>query len=183
MTGSRAAVPATSGDAPHLTLQDLHDDLVEIRSRLPAAHESAELEELSKTLKRRQKIVVPLMWVVGIVGTVFSAGMAWAVFIGENATETEVEAELKAALEEHNQGPVADGPHSQMSGTLQKHTKEIGELTRILTDQPYIAGYTYTQLTDVEQEVNGIYSFDRKLKLDGDRLKAIFAAPAAIEAR
>ena len=57
----------------------------------------------------------------------------------------------------------------------------IEGLTEVLLNNPYIAGYTYTQLTDVEQEVNGIYTFDRKLKFDQQRLKEIFGAPAAIE--
>ncbi|MGN1214103.1 MAG: glycoside hydrolase family 2 protein [Bacteroidaceae bacterium] len=38
----------------------------------------------------------------------------------------------------------------------------------------YINGYTYTQLTDVEQEQNGIYTYDRKLKFDAAKLKSIF---------
>ncbi|WP_020530109.1 glycoside hydrolase family 2 protein [Flexithrix dorotheae] len=59
--------------------------------------------------------------------------------------------------------------------------KLIADLTKVLTDNPNIAGYTYTQLTDVEQEVNGIYTYDRKLKFDADKLKAIFGAPAAME--
>jgi beta-galactosidase/beta-glucuronidase len=58
----------------------------------------------------------------------------------------------------------------------------IEELTRVLADHPHIAGYTYTQLTDVEQEQNGIYTYDRRLKFDADRLKRAFGAPAAIEA-
>jgi hypothetical protein len=57
----------------------------------------------------------------------------------------------------------------------------IGKLTLILTDHPNIAGYCYTQLTDVEQEVNGVYTYDRKLKFDTARLKKYFGAPAAIE--
>ncbi|MGK7397856.1 MAG: glycoside hydrolase family 2 protein [Candidatus Cyclobacteriaceae bacterium M3_2C_046] len=57
----------------------------------------------------------------------------------------------------------------------------IEDLTLVLLNNPYIAGYTYTQLTDVEQEVNGIYTFDRELKFDQERLKNIFGAPAAIE--
>ena len=57
----------------------------------------------------------------------------------------------------------------------------VEALTRVLTDHPQIAGYTYTQLTDVEQEVNGIYTYDRRLKFDIGRLRKIFAAPAAIE--
>ena len=57
----------------------------------------------------------------------------------------------------------------------------IGKLTLILTDHPNIAGYCYTQLTDVEQEVNGIYTYERELKFNAERLKKFFAAPAAIE--
>jgi len=57
----------------------------------------------------------------------------------------------------------------------------IGKLTLILTDHPNIAGYCYTQLTDIEQEVNGIYTYERELKFDAERLKKFFGAPAAIE--
>lgn len=42
-------------------------------------------------------------------------------------------------------------------------------------------GYCYTQFTDVEQEVNGIYTYDRKLKFNTERLKKFFGAPAGIE--
>ena len=35
-------------------------------------------------------------------------------------------------------------------------------------------GYCYTQLTDVEQEQNGIYYYDRGTKYDMERVKAIF---------
>ena len=38
----------------------------------------------------------------------------------------------------------------------------------------YINGYTYTQLTDVEQEQNGIFTYDRKPKFDAEKLKSIF---------
>ena len=38
----------------------------------------------------------------------------------------------------------------------------------------YINGYTYTQLTDIEQEQNGIYTYDRQLKFDTARLRSIF---------
>jgi len=39
---------------------------------------------------------------------------------------------------------------------------EIKALTDVLLANPNIFGFTYTQLTDVEQEVNGIYTYDRK---------------------
>ena len=57
----------------------------------------------------------------------------------------------------------------------------IEGLTKALTDHPNIAGYTYTQLTDVEQEQNGIYHYDRTPKFGADRLKKAFGADAAIE--
>lgn len=57
----------------------------------------------------------------------------------------------------------------------------IGELTRALLENPDIAGYTYTQLTDIEQEVNGIYTFEREPKFDIEKLRQIFGGPAAIE--
>jgi len=59
----------------------------------------------------------------------------------------------------------------------------IEGLTAVLTGHPHIAGFTYTQLTDVEQEQNGIYTYDRELKFDNERLKKAFGAPAAIESR
>lgn len=57
----------------------------------------------------------------------------------------------------------------------------VEKLTVILTNHPHIAGYCYTELYDIEQEVNGVYTYDRKLKFNAERLKKIFGAPAAIE--
>ena len=42
-------------------------------------------------------------------------------------------------------------------------------------------GYCYTQLTDIYQEQNGIYGFDRELKFDMERIRAAQQKPAAIE--
>lgn len=61
--------------------------------------------------------------------------------------------------------------------------RRIEGLTKALTDHPHIAGYTYTQLTDIEQEQNDIYYYDRTPKFDAERLKKTIAAPAAIEKR
>ena len=54
-------------------------------------------------------------------------------------------------------------------------------LAAALLDNPKIMGLCYTQLTDVEQEENGLYTYDRKLKFDKDRLRAVMARKAAIE--
>jgi len=37
----------------------------------------------------------------------------------------------------------------------------------------HICGFCYTQLTDVEQEQNGIYNFDRSEKFDMKRIHDI----------
>ena len=45
---------------------------------------------------------------------------------------------------------------------------------RGLIDHDHIAGWCYTQLTDVEQEQNGIYFYDRSAKFDMDKICKIF---------
>lgn len=59
----------------------------------------------------------------------------------------------------------------------------IEDLTEILLNNPNVSGFCYTQLTDVEYEINGIYTYSRKLKFNTERLKKIFGAPAAVEGR
>jgi beta-galactosidase/beta-glucuronidase len=54
-------------------------------------------------------------------------------------------------------------------------------LFNVLLDDPKMFGYCYTQLTDVYQEQNGIYTFDRGEKFDMDRIRAIQQRRAAIE--
>ena len=54
-------------------------------------------------------------------------------------------------------------------------------LTDALLQNPCIFGYCYTQLTDVEQEQNGIYTYDRREKFPAEQLYPIFAGKAAIE--
>ena len=56
-------------------------------------------------------------------------------------------------------------------------------LTGVLLDDPDMFGYCYTQLTDVFQEQNGVYRFDRSVKLDVERVRAAQQRPAAIEDR
>jgi hypothetical protein len=50
-----------------------------------------------------------------------------------------------------------------------------------LMDNPRIFGYCYTQLTDIEQEQNGLYYYNRKPKFDVKRLHEIQSRPAAYE--
>jgi beta-glucuronidase len=46
-------------------------------------------------------------------------------------------------------------------------------LVRALDQNPAVAGYCYTQLTDVFQEQNGLYTFDRRPKFDIARIRSI----------
>ncbi len=54
-------------------------------------------------------------------------------------------------------------------------------LVGALLDDANMFGYCYTQLTDVFQEENGIYRFDRSEKLDVDKVRAAQQRPAAYE--
>lgn len=54
-------------------------------------------------------------------------------------------------------------------------------LTNVLLDNPAISAFCYTQLTDVEQERNGLYTYDRKPKFDPAIIRAINSRKAAIE--
>lgn len=55
-----------------------------------------------------------------------------------------------------------------------------GLVTAMLENKAMCA-FCYTQLTDVEQEVNGLYTYDRKPKFDPEIIKAINTQKAAIE--
>lgn len=65
--------------------------------------------------------------------------------------------------------------------SLEELYERLGGLTSALTDNPFMFGFVYTQLTDVEQERNGLYTFDRKPKFDLAKLKSIFGRPTAYE--
>lgn len=47
-------------------------------------------------------------------------------------------------------------------------------LVETLLATGHVAGWCYTQLTDVEQEQNGVYFYDRSEKFSAERLRAIF---------
>ncbi len=65
--------------------------------------------------------------------------------------------------------------------TLDEYYERYKGLTDALLDNRYMFGFCYTQLTNVEQEQNGIYTFDRKPKFDTARIRAANARAAAYE--
>ena len=65
--------------------------------------------------------------------------------------------------------------------SLEEFYERYDRLTTALIDCPKMIGFCYTQLTDVEQELNGIYKYDRTPKFDSAILYKINTKKAAIE--
>lgn len=65
--------------------------------------------------------------------------------------------------------------------TLKEFFTRFEGLCAALLDNQRMFGYCYTQLTDVYQEQNGIFFFDRRRKYDLARVRAAQQRPAAIE--
>ncbi|MFP4055177.1 MAG: glycoside hydrolase family 2 protein [Phycisphaerae bacterium] len=65
--------------------------------------------------------------------------------------------------------------------TEEEFYRRFEALTEVLLENPGMFGYCYTQLTDVYQEQNGIYRFDRSGKLNVARIAAAQQRPAAVE--
>ncbi len=64
---------------------------------------------------------------------------------------------------------------------LEEFYDRFEKLCAILLDDVNMFGYCYTQLTDILQEQNGIYKYDRGLKFDLERIRAAQQRAAAIE--
>jgi beta-galactosidase/beta-glucuronidase len=71
--------------------------------------------------------------------------------------------------------------YGQRPKTLEEVYARFQGLTDALLDNPHMFGYCYTQLTDVYQEQNGIYRFNREEKYDTERIRKIQQRKAAIE--
>jgi len=81
-----------------------------------------------------------------------------------------------------------EAPEGEASWGYGKRPKTVEEfytrfegLCNALLDNPDMFGYCYTQLTDIHQEQNGLFYFDRRPKFDNAKLHAIQTRPAAIE--
>ena len=59
--------------------------------------------------------------------------------------------------------------------------KRLKEVTDAIIDNPNLFGFCYTQLTDVEQECNGLYTYDRTPKFLPEEIAPILSRRAAIE--
>ena len=64
--------------------------------------------------------------------------------------------------------------YGQDPTTLEEFYTRLEGQVDVLLGFEHIAGFCYTQLTDVEQEQNGIYNYDRTAKFDMERIARIF---------
>lgn len=65
--------------------------------------------------------------------------------------------------------------------TEEEFIERYKDLTESLLDNPYMMGFCYTQLYDVEQEQNGLMTYERKYKFDPEIIRKINTKKAAIE--
>jgi len=71
--------------------------------------------------------------------------------------------------------------YGQRPASIEEFYRRFDGLCGVLLDNPDMFGYCYTQLTDVFQEQNGVFFFDRRDKFDLARLRQAQTRPAAIE--
>lgn len=64
--------------------------------------------------------------------------------------------------------------YGQNIDTLEDFYRILQDEIDALKQSPNVVGFCYTQITDVEQEKNGIFYYDRTSKFDNARIKAIF---------
>jgi hypothetical protein len=65
--------------------------------------------------------------------------------------------------------------------TKEEFLARYKSLTESLLSNPRISAFCYTQLYDIEQEVNGLLSYDRRPKFDTGTIRKINTQVAAIE--
>ena len=69
--------------------------------------------------------------------------------------------------------PEESWEYSGVEKTPQAALERMRGLYEAIAGLPVITGICYTQLTDVEQEINGLLTFDRKPKFDSKLLREI----------
>ena len=84
---------------------------------------------------------------------------------------------MTRVTDENNEGwGYGNGPK-----TKEEFLDRYKRLTEFLLNNKYIMGFCYTQLYDVEQERNGLMTYDRRFKFNPEIIKDINIQKAAIE--
>ena len=57
--------------------------------------------------------------------------------------------------------------------TPEEFLRRFDEITTAVKELPYVCGFCYTQVTDVQQEINGLMDIDRNFKVAPEKIKEI----------
>jgi len=105
-----------------------------VQGQAPVFDEAA-ISQYEKKVSRASKWGGWIWGVVSITGIIFTAGVTYSVFMGENATDSEVEKADKAAIVKHNGGVDPDaidsdthkpvGEHPDMKRAIHSNSKSI----------------------------------------------------------
>lgn len=80
-----------------------------------------------------------------------------------------------------DEDPSAAWGYGEAPKSMEEFYTRFEGLINALLDHPKMCAFCYTQLTDVFQEKNGIYAFDRRAKFDSEILRRVMTRKAAIE--
>jgi len=70
-------------------------------------------------------------------------------------------------------GNVSNWGYGERMESKEAFIKRFTGITTAVKSIPYVCGYCYTQVTDVEQEVNGLLTPERKFKIEPETIKEI----------
>lgn len=57
--------------------------------------------------------------------------------------------------------------------TKEEFIRRFDEITTAVKELPYVCGFCYTQVTDVQQEINGLMDIDRNFKIEPETIREI----------
>jgi hypothetical protein len=72
-------------------------------------------------------------------------------------------------------GAANEWGYSGVETSRESFLARLDGLVKAIRQNPVWAGFCYTQITDVEQEINGLMTYDRKPKVDPEEYRRIFA--------
>lgn len=79
------------------------------------------------------------------------------------------------------QSPEGAWGYGDRPRTRQEFLARLRGLTEALLNNPGVAGFCYTQLTDIEQEINGLMTYGRRPKFAPEKIASALRRKAAIE--
>ncbi len=63
--------------------------------------------------------------------------------------------------------------YGEKESSVERFIQRFDDITTAIKELPYVCGYCYTQVTDVQQEINGLMDIERNFKIDPEIIKKI----------